>query len=56
MIKALLVSILIATIAIPTVTARERSAHRGLKKALFYTFVFEIFYLIFLIKIYPSTF
>ncbi len=52
MVKALLISILIATIAIPTLAARDRSAHRGLKKALFYTFVYELFYLFFLTYVY----
>jgi len=53
MIKALLISILIAIIAIPTLAARERSAHQGLKRALFYTFVYELFYLFLLMFIYP---
>jgi hypothetical protein len=43
MIKALLITIIVATIAIPAVAARDPSPHRGLKKALFYMFVGELF-------------
>jgi hypothetical protein len=56
MIKALLITIIVATIAIPAMAARDPSPHRGLKKALFYMFVCELFYLFFLAKIYPSAF
>jgi len=56
MIKALLITIILATIAIPALAARDPSPHRGLKKALFYMFVCELFYLFFLAKIYPSAF
>jgi hypothetical protein len=51
--KLLLITILIATIAIPTLAARERSAHKGLKRALFYMFVYELGYLFFFLFIYP---
>jgi len=53
MVKALLISILIATVAIPTLAARNPSAHRGLKRALFYTFVYELLYVLLLKFVYP---
>ncbi len=51
--KLLLISILIATIVIPSLAARERSAQRGLLKALLYMFAYELGYLLFLVFVYP---
>jgi hypothetical protein len=53
MAKLLLGSIIVATVAIPFAMARERSAVRGLKKALVYSILFNITYLLGLLVIYP---
>ena len=44
--KLILISILFATVVIPLRAARERSARRGLEKALFALLVFDVFYLL----------
>jgi hypothetical protein len=43
--KLVLLSILIATIALPARAAREKNARRGLKKAVIYMMLFNLFYL-----------
>jgi hypothetical protein len=43
--KLILLSILIATIALPARAAREKNARRGLRKALVYMAIFNFFYL-----------
>jgi hypothetical protein len=45
MVKALLVSILFATVAIPTLAARDPSPRRGLWRALIGTLLFDAVYL-----------
>lgn len=42
--KLLLLSILIATVAIPAAAARDPLPARSFKRAVFYTLVFETFY------------
>jgi hypothetical protein len=51
--KLLLLSVLIAATAIPIWAAREPNPRKGLKKAIFYTFAFNAFYLFALRVIYP---
>ena len=45
MAKLLLVSILIAMIALPALAARDPNAQRGLKKTLVWFLAFNVFYL-----------
>jgi hypothetical protein len=51
--KLILVSILFASVGVPIWAARERSARRGLKKALFAMLVFDVAYLLAVLFIYP---
>lgn len=51
--KMLLNSILIATLVIPTLAARDPIPRRGLKKALAYVALFDFAYLIGVLYIYP---
>lgn len=44
--KALLISILVATIGIPIWAARERSAHKAFKKTVFYLLAFNAAYVL----------
>jgi hypothetical protein len=53
MAKALLLSVVIAMIAIPVFAARDHSPRRGLKKTLFLIAVFNLFYLFAVRYIYP---
>jgi hypothetical protein len=53
MAKLILVSIIFATVAIPIVAARDPHPVRGLKKALFYAFLFNVAYLVGVLLIYP---
>jgi hypothetical protein len=53
MAKLLLLSVLIMMIAIPVLSARDRSARRGLQKAIILTILFNLFYLFALRFIYP---
>lgn len=46
--KALLISILVATVAIPIWAAREKSAHKAFKKTFFYLFAFNAVYVLLL--------
>jgi hypothetical protein len=51
--KLLLVSILIAAIAIPIRAARARGARLGLRQAVFWLLAFNLFYLFAVRVIYP---
>lgn len=51
--KLLLVSILVATIAIPVVMSREKSRPEGVKRTVKWMVGFCVFYLIALMYIYP---
>ena len=51
--KFILISIVIATIAVPTWAAREKNARKGLRKALTWMVVFNVVYLVALMFIYP---
>jgi hypothetical protein len=51
--KLILVSIIFATVAIPITVARDPHPVRGLKKALFYAFLFNVAYLVGVLLIYP---
>jgi hypothetical protein len=53
MAKLLLASIILATVAIPLIAARDRSAVRGFKKAILYAFLFNVAYLAALLAVYP---
>lgn len=50
--RLLLLSIVIAAVAIPAWAARDRNARRGLKKAVFFTAVFNLLYLLALKYLY----
>lgn len=51
--KVILVSILFANVVIPIRAARDRSARRGLRKALAGMLLFEVAYLVAVLFIYP---
>jgi hypothetical protein len=51
--KVLLISILLATIAIPTWAANEANPRLALKKALLYSVIFNVFYWLLLLFVYP---
>jgi hypothetical protein len=51
--KILLISILLATIAIPTRAASEPNPRVALKKALLYTALFNVVYWLLLLLVYP---
>ncbi len=51
--KLILLSIVLANVAIPIWASRERGARRGLKKMLIAMIVFNVVYLLALIVIYP---
>jgi hypothetical protein len=51
--KIILISILFADVLIPLWAARERNAIQGLKKTLFYMFIFNAVYLLLVMFVYP---
>src|SRR5262249_55613244 len=51
--KLILISIIFATVVIPLRAARARSARRGLEQALFAMLVFDVFYLLAVMFLYP---
>jgi hypothetical protein len=51
--KLLLLSVVIAMIALPVLTARDSNAKRGLKNALLLVIAFNLLYLFFVRFIYP---
>jgi hypothetical protein len=51
--KLLLMSVLIACVALPIIAARDRNSLRGLKKAVFWVFAFNLMYLLGLVFLYP---
>jgi len=51
--KLLLLSVLIATIAIPALAARDPNPRRGVKRAVFFYLAFNLCYLFGLLYIYP---
>jgi hypothetical protein len=51
--KLLLVSLLIATVALPMRAARARSARLGLRRAVFWMLAFNILYLLAVRLVYP---
>lgn len=50
--KLLLLSILIASIALPARAAREKNPRRGLRKTIVYVLLFNVFYLFSLLFLY----
>jgi hypothetical protein len=50
--KVLLMSMLFLTIGIPAIAARDRNAHRGLRKTLLYTTVYYVAYWLALLTLY----
>ncbi len=53
MAKILLLSVLIAIVMIPVLAARMRNPRRGLKAALFGTFIFIVIYALAVKLVYP---
>lgn len=53
MAKLLLLSVVIMSFAIPVLSARDRSATRGLQKAILLVIVFNAFYVVAIRFIYP---
>jgi len=51
--KLILISILLVDVLIPLWAARDRNAIRGLKKALFYMCICNVFYLLLVMFVYP---
>jgi len=52
--KLLLLSVLMATIAIPALAARDPIPRRGVKRAVLFFLVFNLCYLFGLLYIYPK--
>jgi hypothetical protein len=52
MAQVVLLSILIATVAIPARAAREKNPKKGLRKAILYVALYNAFYLFLLIFVY----
>jgi len=50
--KLLLLSILIASIALPAKAAREKNPRKGLRKTIVYVLLFNVFYLFGLMFLY----
>lgn len=50
--KLLLMSVVLATIAIPVVCARDRVARRGLKRMLLFLCLFNALYIVILLHVY----
>jgi hypothetical protein len=50
--KLLLMSMLFLTIGIPAVAARDRNAHRGLRKTLVFTAAYYVVYWLALLTLY----
>ena len=53
MAKLLLVSVLIASVAIPALAARDPDPRRGLKRALWQTLLFDTLYALAVLYVYP---
>jgi uncharacterized membrane protein YwaF len=53
MAKLILLSVLIMMVAIPVLAARDKSAKRGLQKAILFAIVFNICYVLALRYLYP---
>lgn len=51
--KLLLMSTLIATVALPIIASREKKRAQGFRKMLIWMAVFSFFYMLALIYIYP---
>jgi hypothetical protein len=51
--KLIVVSILVANVVLPIWASSERSARRGLKKALFGMLLFDVAYLFAMLFLYP---
>jgi hypothetical protein len=51
--KLLLLSILVATVAIPMIAATDRSAIRGLRRTVLWMAAFNLCYLIAIIYVWP---
>ena len=51
--KALLTSILVATIAIPIVAARDERPRRGLQRAVLGMVLFDLLYMVACVVLYP---
>jgi hypothetical protein len=54
--KLLLLSVLIATVAIPLICARDVNPYRGIKRALFAMVIFAFSWLLAIKYIYPKLF
>jgi hypothetical protein len=50
--KALLLSLMIATIVLPAIAAKEKNPKKGFRKAIIYMLVFNAFYLFGLMFLY----
>jgi hypothetical protein len=51
--KLLLLSLVLGTVAIPVRASSDKSARRGLKRAIFGVFLLEVFYAFGLLVLYP---
>ena len=51
--KLLLISLLVATVALPMRAARDSSAVRGLRKTVLWTVALNVLYLIAILYVYP---
>lgn len=50
--KLFLVSVIFATIVIPGLAARSSNAHRGMKRTVFFVFLFNSLYVMLLTLVY----
>ena len=53
--KAILISILVASVALPALGARDRNGARGLKRTLLLLLVFNVFYVALLLLVYAPS-
>lgn len=54
--SALLISVLIASVAIPALTARDRNPRRGFKRMLLLLLAFNALYVAYLTMVHPLVF
>jgi hypothetical protein len=52
--KLILASVIIATVAVPALAARDPSAHRGMKRTLLFVFLFNALYVALLTLVYVN--
>lgn len=54
--KAILMSVIVATIVVPTLAARDRNGRRGLKRMLVFLIAFNLLYVLLVALVYTTYF